>query len=134
MSEKVPALQRELDRTEAVTAKWEKSSSHKKNISALYGRINALAKDAGLMVTRFDPQPFIEYESIQEIPLSIVCSGMFSEIYDFLRDIEGLPTTMRVIFVKMEKKTGNAKDVQCELGLVVFSVNPKSSDYTRHTD
>ena len=134
ISEKVMALQQELDRTEAVTAKWENTSSHNKNLLALYGRINALAEDDGLRVTRFDPQPFSKYESFQEIPLSIVCSGMFSEIYDFLRDLEELPTTMRVNYVRMEKKAGNTKDVECELGLIVFSVPPKSSDCTRHTD
>jgi hypothetical protein len=59
---------------------------------------------------------------------------MFSQVYDFLRDIEGLPTTIRVNYVKMEKTKANTKDVQCELTLVMFSVNSKSSDYTRHTD
>lgn len=121
MSEKAAALQQELVRTETVTAKWNKTSSHNKNILALYERIDALAKDDCLKVTRFAPQPPIKYESLQEIPLSIVCSGRFSEIYDFLRDLEGLPTTMRVNFVKMEKKAGNEKDVECELGLMVFS-------------
>jgi Tfp pilus assembly protein PilO len=134
MSGKVADMQQELDRTEAVTTAWEKSSPHKKDISTLYGKINALAKDAGLVVTRFDPQPIIEHESIQEIPVSILCSGMFSQLYDFLRDIEGVPAPIRVSYVKMERMAMNTKGVQCELSLVIYSDNPKSSDYAKHID
>ena len=36
-----------------------KSGPRKARYPALYGKINALAKDAHLAISRFDPQPFV---------------------------------------------------------------------------
>lgn len=117
------AAQRELECAESVAARWERLAPREKGIPALYGKINALAKDAGLTVSKFDPQPWVGYEQIREIPISIRCSGSFARLYDFLRCVEGLPVAIWVKSTKLEKTAVSAKDVQCELELVVFSSN-----------
>src|SRR5208337_1223691 len=101
----------------------------KRAIPALYGKINALAKDAGLDIARFDPQPFVVHEKIEEIPITVGCSGRFAQVFDFIRAIEMLPVTVWVESIRLEKTDKDAKDVRCELNLVVFSDNPRSSDY-----
>jgi Tfp pilus assembly protein PilO len=128
MSEKAAALQHELDRTEAFTAAWKKTASSQNGISALYGKIHTLAKETGLKVTLFDPQPIMEYEIIREIPLTVACSGTFSQIYEFLRNIEGLPMPIQIHQVILGKMKENVKHMHCELNLVVFSANPQSPD------
>jgi Tfp pilus assembly protein PilO len=128
------ASQQELEKTDAVATQWEKTAPGKRDIPALFGKINALAKDAGLTISRFDPQPFLVYEKLQETPITIVCSGTFAEIFGFLRLIEGLPATIWVESIRLEKDSQNAKDVRCELNLAVFSNNQQSSDYARHFD
>jgi Tfp pilus assembly protein PilO len=130
---KIAVLQQELDWTESVAAKWKKTSPRQKNLLALYEWIDSLAKNDGLRVTRFHPQPIVKYESFQEIPLSIVCSGMFSDLHGFIRHIEELPTTIRINSVKMEKKKGEAKTLDCEIGLIVISIPSTSSDDIRPT-
>jgi Tfp pilus assembly protein PilO len=126
--------QRELDKAEAVVARWEKAAPRKRSIPALYGKINALAKDAGLAVARFDPQPFVVHEKVREIPIVVNCSGRFGQVFEFLRTVETLSATVWVESIKLEKTDKDAKDVRCELNLVVFSDNPRSSDYTKHAE
>jgi Tfp pilus assembly protein PilO len=127
-------VQRELDETESAATQWEKAAPGKKDIPALYGKIDALAKGAHLAISRFDPQPFIVHEKLQEIPITMACSGTFAQICEFLRSVEQQSATIWVESIRLEKSVQNTKDVQCELSLVVFSNNPQSSDYARHTD
>jgi Tfp pilus assembly protein PilO len=134
LSQALAISQRELDKAEAVVARWEQASPQKRTIPAFYGKINALAKDAGLAIARFDPQAFVVHEKIEEIPITVGCSGGFAQVFDFLRGIEQLPATVWVESIKLEKSDKDTKDVRCELDLVVFSDNPRSSDYTKRAD
>ena len=127
-------VQHELDRANSIVAQWEKASPGKRDIPQLYGKINSLAKEAHLATGRFDPQPFITHEKLHEIPLAVSCSGTFVQIHDFLRNVEGLPATIWVESMRIEKTAPATKDVQCELNVVVFSDNPQDSDYAKHTN
>jgi Tfp pilus assembly protein PilO len=133
LSAMLVASQQELEKTNAVIAQWEKTAPGKRDIPALFGQINALAKDAGLTISRFDPQPTLAYEKLQEIPITVVCSGTFAELFGFVRLIEGLPATIWVESLRLEKAAQDAKDVRCELNLAVFSNNQQSSDYAKHS-
>ncbi len=116
--------QTELERAESVAKHWESQAPHQKDIPALYGKINALAKDAGLAVGKFDPQPLVLHEKIQEMPLKVACSGKFAQIFEFLRGVEGLPVTIWITSLKIERAGQDAKDVKCDMDLTVFSDNP----------
>jgi Tfp pilus assembly protein PilO len=131
---KLREARQEFDRTSAIVASWEKASPHKKDLSLFYGKIYALAKDAGLTITRFDPQTTIVFDKFNEIPIAIHCTGRFVQVFEFLRGLEGLPGAIWVENMRIEKTNASEKDVQCELSLVIFSDNSYSSDYTRHTN
>ncbi len=128
------ATEQELGKAETVTARWEKSAPGRRDIPSLYGKIDDLAKDAQLAISRFDPQPFVVREKVQEIPITMNCTGKFAQIHQFLRGIEGLSATIWVESMRIEKSAANNKDTQCELNLVVFSNNSQSSDYAKHGD
>jgi len=128
LAKTLTASQKELEVAEAANQKWQETAPRNRDLPALYGRINALAKEAGLVVARFDPEPFTVHEEIREIPLAIGCSGMFSQVFDYLMDIEMLPTAIWVDSLRIEKMNGTKENVKCELNLVVFSDNPYSSD------
>ena len=134
LSDMLAASQQELDKSQAIAADWEREAPGKRDIPAFFGRINALAKDAGLTISRFDPQLFLAYEKFQEIPITIVGSGNFAQVYEFLRLVEGLPVTIWIDSVRLEKTAQNAKNIQCELSLAIFSNNQQNSDYAKHTD
>jgi Tfp pilus assembly protein PilO len=102
LSARLVAFQQELQQTEAVVAQWEKTAPGKRGIPALFGQINALAKEAGLSISRFDPQPFLAYDKLQEIPISVVCAGTFGDVFRFLQGIERLPATIWVESIHLE--------------------------------
>jgi Tfp pilus assembly protein PilO len=118
------ACQQELQRAEAAVAQWENAAPRKRHLAAYFEKINVAAKEAGLAVARFDPQPLVVHERIQEIPLVIDGSGGFVHIYDFLRNVERLPPTIWVESIKLENGKGKAKNVTCRVNLVGFGDNP----------
>ncbi len=116
-------IQKELDRTNKAVSQWENASPKKKDLAKFFGTIDAMAKDAHLAVSRFDPQPFVVHEKLREIPLSIKCTGTFAQCFDFIRRVESLPVALWVDTVRIDKKAQDSKDVECEVSLVVFSNN-----------
>jgi Tfp pilus assembly protein PilO len=134
LSAKLISAQQELEKDEAVVRRWEEAAPKKRDIPGFCGKITALAKTAHLEVTRFDPQPAIIHEKLQQIPMAMTCMGTFAQVYEFLRAIEAVPTTIWVESMRLEKTALNKKGIQCELNLAVFSNNPQNSDYARHSD
>lgn len=133
-SDELVRIQREIDGAASMVRKWEKTAPGKRDIPALYGRISTLAKNSRLAVNRFDPQPFVVHEQLEEIPINMTCTGTFGQIHEFIRGIETLPQTIWVESMRLEKMPQHTKNIQCELSLVVFSNNSQASDYTRHAD
>ncbi|MEN6450447.1 MAG: type 4a pilus biogenesis protein PilO [Thermoguttaceae bacterium] len=121
--------QQDLDRANAIVTRWEQAAPRKRTIPALYGKIDSLAKDAGLTIAKFDPQPFFVHETVDEIPITVTGSGSFAQIFTFLQGIERLSVTVWVDSLRLERTEKDAKDVRCELGLVVFSDNSRKRDY-----
>lgn len=122
----------ELGAAETAVRQWKKSAPRHHDMPALYAKMDALAKDAHLTITRFDPQPPIADETVQQIPINIVCSGSFANIHEFLRGVERLPATIWVESLRLEKKLVTTKAVSAEIVLVVFSDNLQISDYVKH--
>jgi Tfp pilus assembly protein PilO len=116
--------QRELRHAEAAVAQWENAAPRKRHLAEYFEKINTAAKDAGLAVARFDPQPLVAHEELHEIPVVIDGSGGFAHIYEFLRNVERLPPTIWVESIKIENNKGDAKNVTYKMNLVGFGDNP----------
>lgn len=125
------AAEKELIAAEAVVNKWAETAPGNKDLPPLFGQINALAKQSGLAVTRFDPEPFVVHEEFREIPLLIGCSGKYAQIFEYLRSIEKQPMSIWVEFLRLDKADDSSENVKCELNMVVFSDNPDSSDFIK---
>ena len=120
--------QRELDAAQAAIARWEKAAPRKKRLAEYFEKIDSVTRQAGLAVTRFDPQPFVVHEKIHEIPLLIDCSGGFAQVYEFLRNVERLPATIWVDSIKIENIKNDGRNVTCKVNLVGFSAAGAATD------
>jgi Tfp pilus assembly protein PilO len=122
------AAERELERTQTYTKAWKQRAPTDEDRSALYGRINALAKQADTVTTRFDPKPVNPHSHVRELPLTMACSGTFAQVHEFLRSLESLPVAIWVesLVIKRTGETGGC--VTCETSLLVFTDNPENSD------
>jgi len=119
----LPAVQKDLKKAEDYNTAWEKNAPAVAEAAALHGKINALALAAGAELTRLDPG-----ERIQQIPLSVRCTGSFAQISGFLRSLEELPETLWIDSLNLESPEENRGIVQCEITLVVFADNPGNSN------
>jgi len=113
--------QRELDAAEAAIARWKKAAPRNRRLAAYFEKIDAVAREAGLTVARFDTQPAVGHETIREVPLVIDCSGGFAHVHEFLRNLERLPATVWIESIEIENMKNSAKDVTCKVNLVGFS-------------
>ena len=128
------AAQSELSKAIEYTTQWEKDAPTSDSLAQLYGKINELAKATGVTPTRFDPEPVLQRALIREIPISMACTGTFSQIYSFLSRLESLPETTWVTSVVFEKIDQKSQRIACELKLVVFAGNSENSGYAKDTD
>jgi Tfp pilus assembly protein PilO len=131
MSDALTAVEKQIQAAQTTVTDWEKSAPQKKDLPSLYGKINALAKDAGLAVSRFDPESPIKHQQVHEIPITIACEGRFRQVHEFLRGLEQMPQTIWVESLRIDKQRETGGNVQCSLNLVVFANNPDISNYTR---
>lgn len=114
-------VRRKLEQAETAVTQWEANAPQKRTLPSLFGKINSLAKTAGLSVNRFDPQPWVAYEKIREIPLNIGGVGEFAQCFEFLRSLEGLPPSIWVEVLKIERNAQNTKNTKIDVVLEVFS-------------
>jgi hypothetical protein len=59
----------------------------------------------------------------------MACTGTFSQVYEFIRTVEGLPQVIWVDSLRINKNGEHGEYVIGEINLVVFSDNLKSSNY-----
>jgi len=126
----IEAARKDLARAKACIAAWDAHAPRPQDQALLFGRINDLVRGVGAVNTRTEPEPVRRRDRLVEVPLSIGVLGTFKQIAEFLRGVEGLPETIWVDSVRIAA-TKNAGTVLGEIRLVVFSVNPDISDYTK---
>jgi len=124
----------ELQRAEACEAAWRKRSPPVEARSSMEGKVHALAEAAGVITTRFDPEPIVRHESISQIPVSIGCNGTFAQVGAFLHSLESLPPSIWVISANIENLDATKGLVSCEVSVVVFADNSIISDYAKDSE
>lgn len=128
------AAQQELGKTQTYNMAWREHAPAQGELSALYAKIHALAKIAGVATTRFDPEPVIRRDTIRMIPVSMGCVGRFAEICEFLRQLENLPVVIWISSLHVGETTQNGDSVPCEISLAIFTDNQENSDYVRQSE
>jgi type IV pilus assembly protein PilO len=127
----------ELKRTKDYLAARRQRMAEEKDLGAVLGKIHELVNDAQIRITRFDPQQAVVYEQFRRVPCLVGCTGSFAKIYEFLRKLESLPTTVWVSSMRLEKDAkaaGSEGSVQCDIVLAIFAANSDNSDYARRSE
>ena len=107
--------------TQAFIDTWVVRSPSSQRVAALFGRISESATATQVTLTRFEPQPVVEMESLRQIPLMLGCDGSFAAIHAWIRKVEGFPETIWVEELKLERPSEDGQDLHCEVKLAVFA-------------
>ena len=124
----------ELQRAKEYAAQWKKKSPPVETRSAMEGKVHALAEAAGVITTRFDPEPIVPHDSISRIPVSIGCNGTFAQVGAFLHSLESLPLLIWVTSIDIEKIDATEGFVSCTVSVVLFADNSSISDYAKDSE
>ena len=130
-----PLILAQIAQTETQLAKanefvedWRESSPPSAGSAVLLGEISRLARDAGTRTTRLEPVKSEDREELRTLALTLVCQGSFEQAFELLRGIEGMPQSIWIDEVRIERKAGKGEGVQCEVKLAVFAGKSKISD------
>jgi len=123
----------ELNETLQYTNTWYNRTPVEGDLSATFGRINALGEEAGATITQFDPEPVVHQETLSLAPLRVGCLGSFGEICGFLEQIERLPFNVWIKELRLQQNRQDGGHVLCELILAIFTSNSGDSDYVEHS-
>jgi type IV pilus assembly protein PilO len=78
-----------------------KALPEKEEIPTLLGGISQAARDAGLDITKFQPNPEISKEFYAEVPITINVSGNYHNVAMFFDRISNLPRIVTIEAVKL---------------------------------
>jgi Tfp pilus assembly protein PilO len=120
------ATQESLKKLDAFVQSFA-GSSGQQDRSALYAKITDAARNAGLVTTRFDPRPPQPGVLVTRLPMHLTGTGSFTQIAQFLYEIESMPMSIWVENIELKRTAEAAQSVQFEASLVVFVVNSEKS-------
>ena len=118
----------ELAEATAYNAQWQARCPRSSELSALFGRISQLAKQQGTTVTRFEPLPAVEYQTLHRVPVTLGVKGSFAAIDSLIASVEGLPISIWIEDVKLTAPREPGQSAMCEMSLAVFVDNREKSD------
>jgi hypothetical protein len=84
-------------------------------------------------VTRFEPLPAADYETIHCVPVVVGCTGTFGQIHQFLKGLEQMPEQPWTASVRLDRTEESGKTIIAELRLEVFVDKSDNSDYAKRS-
>jgi Tfp pilus assembly protein PilO len=128
----IPAVQTQLEETEAYNRKWGERIARDGQIVGVFGSISRLAADVGTTPSRFAPDKIVDFRSLRQVPVDLACSGEFEQIREFIHRLEDLPQFVWIDQINMSSRTladtKSGKDTKCEMKLVLFGSQRDISD------
>ncbi len=112
----------------AYVDRWRGASPDAGAVSGFYGEIHQAVRNAGVDVTRFEPQPPATLETIEQRPISLTVEGRHEDVAAALVNLERLPATIWVKDVTVTPAREHAGLVQFESKIVVFADKATKSD------
>jgi Tfp pilus assembly protein PilO len=129
ISATLSAAQQDLISVKSYISNWRQVASTTHHLPAVYGSIHNLSKQSGTTPTRFEPQVFTDLSLLRQVPINMSFTGTLSQIHEFVRSMEGLPLTIWIESLRLDKDRQTGSNVLCEVKMIVFSDNTNISNY-----
>jgi Tfp pilus assembly protein PilO len=122
------ASQAEQRETEQFVQAWRERAPHPDGVAVVFGKTSELARASRAQITRFEPHPAVEYETMSRVPLDIGCHGSLPELFEFVKALEAMPAPLWVEEVRLSPRGETRQDLQCDLKLAIFADKSELSD------
>lgn len=114
------ARQRQAE-MEKTTAVWHEHAPETSELGRNLSAITMHARQAGVTLQRFDPQPQVSLKSIAQQPIAVALEGDFTQIFDFLHRLESMPHRAWITNLTLSVPTENGKTLRAEMTLTIFA-------------
>jgi len=129
----IAVSEQQLAESRRFNSQWVAAAPSESELPGLLGKVNAMAKTAGITTTRLDPQPAVQYEKIRRMGLTAAYRGTFAQICRFLCELESLPESVWIDRIQLDGGGETGKDMACELTLAVFVDKTDESDQAKRS-
>jgi Tfp pilus assembly protein PilO len=124
----VAHAEKQLAATREVTDAWRAAAPDAAELSLCFAQLSSEAKEAGVVIERFDPQAPAELQVVSQHTVNVQFHGKFSAVFDFLRRLEELPATVWVSHLRIGTDGQPTATLRGELNLTIFVDRTGSSD------
>lgn len=123
----IDTLEHKIKATLEFTEKWQAAAPEETNLASLYGEITAQAKQAGITVVQFDPEPAEKLQAVWRIDVKVGFEGDFRPCYEFIRSVEKNQATIWITEVSLKPHGVNEGEIRGEVILRIFADNREIS-------
>ena len=109
-----------LDQAGAYVKQWQKDAPAPPELSRLYAQISDKARLAGVQLLRLDPQPPRTHALITENLVTVGLEGSLEGVFEFFQGVEGLPQTIWLDGIHLQKAGEKGETLRCDMTLTIF--------------
>lgn len=115
--------QTKLEETRSYVDQWQRVLVTPADMPRLYAEIAEVAKRAGVVTTRFSPDPPQRLAQVVKFPVNLGCEGSFGQVGSLVEGLERLPYRVWLERVSVEAEPEGRGLLRCEINLEVFAKN-----------
>ena len=119
-NEKIEQARERQTQVEQVSASWQQHAPNANEVGRMLSGITLQARQAGVTLQRFDPQPQVPLQTISQQPISVALEGDFAQIFDFLHRLETMPHRVWISNLTLSTSTEDAQTLRAEMTLTIF--------------
>lgn len=128
--EKIAQARQRQAQIQEVSTAWRQNAPDSTEIGRTLSNITQQARQAGVTLQRFDPEPQVRLQSIAQQPISVALEGDFAQVFQFLTRVETLPHRVWITNLTLspiaaatsgERPAGeSAQTLRVEMTLTIF--------------
>ncbi len=112
---------------------WHQHAPKLGELGRVLSGITQQARQAGVRLQRFDPQPNVALQSVSQQAIAVALEGDFAQVFDFLHRLESLPHRVWITNLTLSAASEDAQTLRAEMTLTIFADLAENPDYAKST-
>lgn len=121
-------VEKDIDEAQGYVDHWRPESADAAAIVARFGGVAQTLQKAGVVTTRFAPEPAVKFERLQKLPLRLTCEGSFAQICEMLDALDRSGGGLWIEHLALEPAAEDGQKIKCDLCLAIFADNSKKTN------
>jgi Tfp pilus assembly protein PilO len=132
-SEKIEQARQRQTQIEQVSVAWRQHAPRNGELGRMLSGITQQARQAGVTLQRFDPQPQVALQYISQQPIVVALEGDFAQVFDFLQRVETMPHRVWISNFTLSSAAEDGQTLRAEMTLTIFADLAENSEQAKST-